>query len=42
LYFNHSGGDNIGIMLDNVALIKHAVPEQSSAILVALGLIGLG
>lgn len=42
IVFNHAGGDNIGILLDNVSLIKHAVPESSSAILLALGLFGLG
>jgi hypothetical protein len=42
IVFNHAGGDNIGIMLDNVSLSKTAVPAPSTLALFGLGLIGLG
>lgn len=42
IIFNHAGGDNIGIMLDNVSLSKTAVPAPSTLALFGLGLIGLG
>jgi len=43
IVFNHAGGDNVGIMLDNVSLTMTSnVPEPSSMILFGLGLLGLG
>lgn len=43
IVFNHTGGDNVGIMLDNVSLVMTSkVPEPSSLVLVGLGLLSLG
>jgi hypothetical protein len=42
IVFNHAGGDNVGIMLDNVSLIQTSkVPEPSAMVLFGLGLLGL-
>jgi len=43
IVFNHGGGDNVGILLDNVSLsLISEVPEPSAMILLGLGLLGLG
>lgn len=40
LVFDHSGGDNVGILLDNVSLTQ--VPEPATLSLVGLGLVAAG
>ncbi len=42
LTFNHAGGDNIGIMLDNVSVQSVEVPEPGTFALFVLGLAGVG
>lgn len=44
IVFNHAGGDNIGLMLDNVVLTKitSSVSEPTPLLLLGLGLLGLG
>ena len=42
IIFNHAGGDNIGILLDNVSLSKIDVSEPTSLALFGLSLLGLG
>jgi hypothetical protein len=39
IVFNHSGGDNVGALLDNVSL---AVPEPATLLLFGSGILGLG
>lgn len=42
IIFNHNGGDNIGIILDNVVLSSVDVAEPATLSLLGLGLVGLG
>jgi len=42
LIFNHAGGDNVGIMLDNVSLQTVDVSEPGTLALFVLGLAGIG
>jgi hypothetical protein len=39
LAFDHLGGDNVGLLLDNVVLTE--IPEPTSLILLGVGLLGL-
>lgn len=42
IIFNHGGGDNIGMILDNVVLSSVEVSEPATLSLLGLGLLGLG
>jgi hypothetical protein len=43
LSFHNEGGDNIGLILDNVRLVSSPVPDSGSTILfLAIGMFGLG
>ena len=42
LIFNHAGGDNVGLILDNVKLYSSVVPEPFTMSLMGLGLLGFG
>jgi PEP-CTERM motif len=43
IFFEHAGGDNIGIILDNVALESRAgVPEPSALLLLGIGMAAAG